>query len=415
MTDSKLEETSYPEPYTGYDFDPTYYDPTEIDDDLGRSRTQDADERTSWGYLGALGIIFLALIGFAWGCEATEDDDPLPEVVDDETGATVAAPVRLNIEVEGDIVTIRGAVPDEAARGQLISLVESIYSSANLIDELTVDPETTLEAGSIAVSGVATVDDDRPVVLRDAIVEDFGLEDGGVTVERREDAVLSVSVDAFIENDTVRLSGALPDQASIDDLTAAAQAAWGANAVDSSGLITDDRTWTDGQIRVTGTAPAGDTSHQDFATEVTDRFGSLVTVDVSGVAPDLNPEALAAIEAEIQEEMQANPILFAPQSAELDPSSDVVLQSIAERLIELPEITVEVIGHTDDLGPDDENLVLSQQRADAVKARLIELGVEESRLNARGEGEQFPLVPNDSAENRELNRRIEFDLLLDDQ
>jgi outer membrane protein OmpA-like peptidoglycan-associated protein len=71
-----------------------------------------------------------------------------------------------------------------------------------------------------------------------------------------------------------------------------------------------------------------------------------------------------------------------------------------------------VVGHTDDLGPDDENLVLSQQRAEAVKTRLVELEVEESRLNARGEGEQFPLVPNDSPANRELNRRIEFKLLL---
>lgn len=418
MTDSKVEPAGpsqehmrFQDRYPGYDFDPTYYDPGEVDDDLKHVSRGDADERTSWGYLGVLCAVFLGLVGFAFGSVALENDSTTPEVVSDETGVSVAAtPVRLNIEVEGDIVTLRGAVPDEAARAQLLATVESIYNSSNIIDELTVDPETVLDGGSVAITGVAMVDDERPAQLRDAVVSGFGLDDGGVTVERsEEEALIAVNVDGIIGDGSIRFSGALPDQASIDDLAAAGQAAFG--SADVSGVVVDERTWTDAQLRVTGSLSPGDTSHEQLVSEIEGRFGTLLAVDISAVMIDLSADDLSVLEAEIQETVTANPILFAPQSSDIEPSSDAVLTEIAERLLELPNVQVEIIGHTDDQGPDDENQVLSEDRAEAVKNRLVELGVEESRITARGEGEQFPLVPNDTPENRELNRRIEFNLI----
>lgn len=417
MTDSKVEPAGpsqehmrFQDRYPGYDFDPTYYDPGEVDDDLKHVSRDDADERTSWGYLGVLCAVFVGLLGFAFGCEALENNETLPEVVSDETGVSVAATlVRLNIEVEGDIVILRGAVPDEAARTQLLATVESFYSSSNIIDELTVDPETVLDGGSVAVTGVASVDDERPAQLRDAVVNGFGLEDGGVTVERSEEgALIAVSLDGIVGEGSIRFSGALPDQASIDDLAAAGQAAFG--SADVTGVVVDDRTWTDATLRVTGSVAPGDTGHEQLVSEIESRFGTLLPVDISGVTSDQSADAVSALEAEIEETVTANPILFAPQSIEIDPSSDDVLAEIAQRLLELPNVQVEVVGHTDDLGPEDENQILSEDRAEAVKDRLIELGVDEARLSARGDGEQFPLVPNDTPENRERNRRIEFNL-----
>ncbi len=417
MTDSKVEPAGpsqehirFQDRYPGYDFDPTYYDPGEVDDDLKHVSRDDADERTSWGYLGVLCAVFVGLLGFAFGCEALENNETLPEVVSDETGVSVAAtPVRLNIEVEGDIVTLRGAVPDEAARTQLLATVESIYSPSNIIDELTVDPETVLDGGSVAITGVTSVADERPAQLREAVVNGFGLEDGGVTVERSEEgALIAVSLDGIVSEGSIRFSGALPDQASIDDLAAAGQAAFG--SADVTGVVVDERTWTDATLRLTGSVAPGDTGHEQLVSEIESRFGTLLPVDISGVTSDLSADALSALEAEIQEAVTANPILFAPQSIEIDPSSDDVLAEIAQRLLELPNVQVEVVGHTDDLGPDDENQILSEDRAEAVKDRLVELGVDEARLSARGDGEQFPLVPNDTPENRERNRRIEFNL-----
>ena len=73
-----------------------------------------------------------------------------------------------------------------------------------------------------------------------------------------------------------------------------------------------------------------------------------------------------------------------------------------------PKITIEVQGHTDNVGQAAYNQKLSQQRADSVKAYLVRKGVEGSRLVAKGYGMTQPLVPNTTAPNRALNRRVQF-------
>jgi len=69
---------------------------------------------------------------------------------------------------------------------------------------------------------------------------------------------------------------------------------------------------------------------------------------------------------------------------------------------------VEISGHTDNIGSNEQNMALSQRRADSVRFWLIQKGIEPDRIIAKGYGEDFPRVPNDSRENRSLNRRIEF-------
>ena len=77
-----------------------------------------------------------------------------------------------------------------------------------------------------------------------------------------------------------------------------------------------------------------------------------------------------------------------------------------------PDIQVLIEGHTDNLGGYDNNMVLSQARADAVAQYLIQNhSIEPSRLKANGVGETIPLYPNDSTENRSKNRRVVFKIL----
>jgi len=57
------------------------------------------------------------------------------------------------------------------------------------------------------------------------------------------------------------------------------------------------------------------------------------------------------------------------------------------------------------------NLILSQKRVDSVKAKLIELQIDSSRLRAVGYGASNPLVSNDTKENRLINRRVEFKVI----
>ncbi len=104
-------------------------------------------------------------------------------------------------------------------------------------------------------------------------------------------------------------------------------------------------------------------------------------------------------------------IFFNFDKATLLDESIVELKTVKRYLKDNPVLTIEIRGHTDDKGSDDYNLKLSQERAEAVKNWLVEHGVSAERLVAKGYGENEPLQPNTSPENRALNRRTEFKVI----
>ena len=101
-------------------------------------------------------------------------------------------------------------------------------------------------------------------------------------------------------------------------------------------------------------------------------------------------------------------VQFEVDSAELLPSSKVVLSDIARSLMGQPSLEVEVAGHTDSQGSASYNLNLSQSRAESVRNYLISKGVRSTRLRAKGYGESQPIAGNEVAAGRALNRRVEF-------
>ncbi|QIK41930.1 OmpA family protein [Pontivivens nitratireducens] len=125
------------------------------------------------------------------------------------------------------------------------------------------------------------------------------------------------------------------------------------------------------------------------------------------------PEVLkspAECSAEITAAQQEDRILFAPSSASLDASSAGPLDEIARILATCPTVQVSIEGYTDSSGGEDMNRRISQLRADAVLDALLSRGVFLDRMSATGYGEASPIADNDTAEGREANRRIEFEL-----
>lgn len=101
-------------------------------------------------------------------------------------------------------------------------------------------------------------------------------------------------------------------------------------------------------------------------------------------------------------------INFEFNSADLMENSFEELNRVVTLMNDNPEIHVEIMAHTDDVGSDRYNEVLAEKRAQSVVDYLIVNGINHERLVARGYGKRMPLVPNTSDENRAKNRRVEM-------
>lgn len=362
-----------------------------------------------WAYLAFLFGLFVVLALIAYGCDednaALDTSAATTSTID--SGTADLSPVALVFAVDGDQVTLRGAVPDEGARQQLIDLAEARYGDGNVVDELTIDNGTTLEDGTLSITGTTVDGDEGPEGLQADALAALGLSTDAFDVEFETVELTPIDGEVAVAADSVVLSGVLPNQDTVDALVGAAEDTWGAENVDAAGLSVDPMyTTVGGQIRMTGSTDVGDARVGSFLTRAEADLG--VAVDNS-VDIDSSAEALGRLEDRLKERLAANPILFATGSADIDPESDAILQEAADAINAAPGIAVEIVGHTDDQGAEARNQELSEERANAVLDRLVELGVDAERLEARGAGEAEPVADNETDEGRAANRRIAFE------
>lgn len=136
------------------------------------------------------------------------------------------------------------------------------------------------------------------------------------------------------------------------------------------------------------------------------------------VSGDVNFEGCPAPQKVMKEEVKkriefaARSILFESSKAIIRPKSFPMLNEVVTILKEYNEYSLRMLGHTDNSGNAESNLLLSQARVDAVKAYLMSKGIPESRLEAIGYGASMPITTNDTPAGRTENRRVEMELFL---
>lgn len=106
-----------------------------------------------------------------------------------------------------------------------------------------------------------------------------------------------------------------------------------------------------------------------------------------------------------------NNIFFDFGSTNLKNSSIPELNRVVQFMKDNPTVKIEISGHTDNIGTYDENIILSQQRAEAVALYITTKGIDENRISAVGKGYTLPVADNNTADGRQKNRRVEFKII----
>ncbi|NNE27806.1 MAG: OmpA family protein [Saprospiraceae bacterium] len=118
-----------------------------------------------------------------------------------------------------------------------------------------------------------------------------------------------------------------------------------------------------------------------------------------------------AEQANSSEPIILNNIFFASGSSELLETSNIELDRLHAFLVQSANLKIKIIGHTDDVGDESTNQILSEHRAKAVYDVLVSKGIDANRLSYLGLGESTPIATNDTEEGRRSNRRTEFVVL----
>ncbi|MDH3301684.1 MAG: OmpA family protein [Acidimicrobiia bacterium] len=141
------------------------------------------------------------------------------------------------------------------------------------------------------------------------------------------------------------------------------------------------------------------------ATNVGDGRRAEGATDLTG---GTTPIAEPAEPTTINEQLSLDPITFEVRSATITAEGLAVLDQAAAYLKADPEVTVEIAGHTDSDGDAEDNMRLSQDRADVVKDYLESQGIDGARMTSIGYGENDPVASNNTEVGKARNRRIEF-------
>jgi outer membrane protein OmpA-like peptidoglycan-associated protein len=120
---------------------------------------------------------------------------------------------------------------------------------------------------------------------------------------------------------------------------------------------------------------------------------------------------LYLVPVEVGEVVRINNVFFDFGKFDLRPESYPDLKRLASFMKSNASVEIQLLGHTDNVGKDADNIKLSENRIQSVKAYLVAQGIDASRMSAKGYGKSKPIATNDTDEGRQQNRRVEFTIV----
>ena len=360
-------------------------------------------------------------------------------------------PYRWDASNDGKSVTLQGLAPSDAIGAEIAATATRLFAGREVVNRMRLargapngdfvraatsaltelaklaDGETTMTDAELSIRGHGSASVTTDVVtasVRASLPAPFTV---GVI-----DIIAPYALKIAKGGGHVVLTGFAPNDAARTDLAAAAKAAFLGEPVENqlanrsdaparlvdavkalfpslarlaSGSLTSDDT----VFNVEGLAiydKAADQIKLELGRALVRGFKfGVVTI---GVIPP--PPALAVNECQpaLDGLLAKGRILFETGSANLSKESLALLDHLIEVVRRCREASIEVAGHTDSQGAPENNLDLSQRRAEAVTSYIGESGVDTSRMTSAGYGETKPVASNDTPEGRAQNRRIEF-------
>ncbi len=136
------------------------------------------------------------------------------------------------------------------------------------------------------------------------------------------------------------------------------------------------------------------------------------SLEIPAIGPnEMYGESAMQIMIEQPKQFTLENVLFDTGKSTLKSASYTELDELVELLKLKPSLHIEIAGHTDNVGSEESNQTLSEQRAQTVLAYLSKQGIDQSRLSAKGYGSSKPVADNSSEKGRKQNRRTEIIIL----
>ncbi len=149
--------------------------------------------------------------------------------------------------------------------------------------------------------------------------------------------------------------------------------------------------------------------YYDLLPSVYNYYNKFEPLDLTKIAAKTKiPKNFYVTPIEVGQSVDIENIYFETAKAELKPSSFKSLNALASFLNEYPNVTVEIGGHTDNVGAANINLAISEKRAKSVADYVVSMGIPSSRVVSKGYGLTKPKYPNKTPQGRAKNRRVEF-------